>query len=60
MDAPGIPPAWLRQGARIRRDQLKKIAGKVASIRGIEASQPIEIKGKNILQTFLKIADLCT
>lgn len=59
-DAPDIQPVWIGHQGRNSPDQLKRIAEELASIRGIEISQLIEMTGKNSLQVFPKLAYLCT
>lgn len=59
-DAPDIPPVWLGHQGRNAPDQLKKIAEDMALMRGLEASQLIEMTGKNSVEVLPKIAHLCT
>lgn len=59
-DAPDIPPVWIGHQGRNSSDQLKRIAGEIASIRRIEISQLIEMTGKNSVQVLPKLAHLCT
>ena len=59
-DAPDIPPAWVGTKGRNAPAELLKIAQVLADFRGVEVAQIIEITGKNLMQVFPKIVDLCT
>jgi TatD DNase family protein len=59
-DAPDIPPEWLGHHGRNLPDQLPRIAGVMAGLRGVSCMEVIENTTQNAFAALPKLADLYT
>jgi TatD DNase family protein len=59
-DSPDIPPEWVGSKGRNTPLELPKIAQILADLRGLNASQVLEITSANAIKILPKLLDLCT
>ena len=59
-DSPDIPPEWVGSKGRNSPIELPKIAQVLADLRGLNASQVLEITSANAIKILPKLLDLCT
>jgi len=59
-DAPDISPSWIQNNGRNSPEELPKIAEILASLRGLNLAQVIEITTQNAQKALPKLPHLCT